>query len=289
MRGAKVGLALAVLLGGSVRGAEWPYTLTIGARLQVKSPGQTKPQPLETSTRMRYSVTPGEGGEEVAIRELALTVSSEGKTISDVSLSRREASFKQGDQRADKLTYDRAPKELKATLDQFDKPMARYRAGGGADETARELLVPESSSFVENGIVDNTRLFHPPYPADRSAWEAPARLSMGEGQFAAGTLHYEKAGAGPGGAERVKVSGELKPQIKPGGDIRDGSYKVSGEQFYDPGRGVWASGRLTIDVTLELQSEGHATGTASGTMELNLEPEAGPAAAAPTADLQGPE
>jgi hypothetical protein len=281
-----MGLVLAIGLSGAASGEEWPYTLTIGARLQVKSPGQPKAQPLETSTQMHYSIVPIEGGEEVSIRRLELTVSSEGKTISEVSLSRQEARFKQGDQRAETLAYDRAPRELKATLDQFGKPMARFRAATLGNEPARELLVPESSSFVENGIVENTRLFHPPFPDGQRVWEAPARLSMGEGQFATGTLHYEKLGIGPDGTERVKVTGELKPQPRSGGDIRGGSYQVSGEQAFDLARRVWTSGQMTIDVTLELQSNGHATGIATGKMELVLKPD-NPGAGADLAPAPG--
>ncbi len=252
---------------------EWPYSLAIDAQLQVKSPGQLKPQPLETATRMRYSLTPVENGQEVTIRGLALTVSSEGKVISEVQLSRAEAKFQQGDQKPDTVTFERAPKELKATLSQFNEPMARIETDANGAETSRVILVEKESTFVENGIVDNTRLFHPPFPAGRETWDAPCRLSMGEGQFASGNLTYRNIGTGPDGTVQVSVAGELKPVLRPGGDIRDGSYKVTGEQLFDPARNAWVSGRWTIDVLLNMQAEGQATGTANGTMELKLQPD----------------
>ena len=115
-------------------------------------------------------------------------------------------------------------------------------------------------------------MFHAPFAVDKDRWEAPAKLSMGSGQFARGTLTYEKTGMASDGNINVAVSGELKAEGKFGpADIKNSVYKVKGEQVYDPAGKIWRLGQLTIDVSLDLVAAGNPAGSTSGTMKLGLQ------------------
>lgn len=265
-------------------GEKQEYEFTIDSKLQIKTQGQLKPQPLDAFTVMRFSVDSSVPGVRVlAVRGLDVRVSSEGNTITESKMSRASASFQQGERKAEPITYEKAPEQLKKLLGHFDTPIARIGVDAEGAETDREILI-ENSSLVQNGAVENSRLFLVRFPVDKDRWESPAKFSMGEGQFAAGVLSYEKLGEEPDGRIKVGVSGELKADAKiGGGEVRDAVYKIQGEQFYQPSAGCWVAGALSVDISMTMVEDGQPAGSATGTMLLTLK-QAGAEVAEPAAE-----
>ncbi len=247
------------------------YQLSIDSAMQVRSPGQPKPKEMTAVTLLSYAHDRKDAREDVLIRSLNVKVSTEGKTLMDREMSRAGASFQQGTQSATPMPFDQAPPALQKILKEFDTPLAKVTLDAQGAESARELLVDKESVLLENGMVDNARLMHPPFPADQDRWESPAKLAMGNGQYAKGNLTYEKKGTRDDGTVEVQVAGELKAEGKFGpADIKTGIYKVKGEQAYDPASKTWKSGQLDIDVTLDLLVGGTPGGSTTGVMKLGM-------------------
>lgn len=269
-------LGLAVLPGVPRAHADepsQPYALTIESDLKLRSEALPRPQELHASTELDYALAAKDGGEELTIEAVAVRARIGEKPLTDSRMSRRGLSVRLGEQEASEVPYEKAPPALRTMLDQFGRPAAVFPAGAGAegDDASPRVLVPPDSSLVENGLIALARLFHVPFPKDRDRWEAPAAVSLSSGQYARGTLTYEKAGAAPDGRVTVRVSGELKAEGRlAAGEIRNGVYKVSGEQVYDPTARRWASGTLTFDVAFDLATPGEPTTSASGTMTVTL-------------------
>lgn len=249
-----------------------PYTLSVVSDVELKAPNQPKPQDLKATTWLNYALDPKDGAVEITIQALQVRVESDKSLLMESSMSHDKAVFLQGSQPKQTILYDQAPADLKKTLDTFDKPAATIQVDANGAETGRDVLVEVTSPFVESGLIDNARFFHPPFPSDKDEWEAPRRFAIGGGQFAQGTLKYQKDGEGPGGTTKVKVSGELKAEGKSGvGEIKNGTYKIDGSELYDPSKSAWVSGRITAEMTLDVLSDGQPAGSASGSMTFTLE------------------
>ncbi len=253
------------------------YDLAINSSLEVKSPGQPKPQPLVATTALRYQVDRQDTTEEVAVNGLEVKISTDGRSLMNSRMNREGATFQQGPKDETKISTDQATPALKLLLEQFGKPLAKVTRDPDGGEVSRELLIDKDSSLVENGVIDNTQLFHVKFPAGQDEWESKIKISMGNGQFAQGVLKYKKNGSTPEGLLKVDVSGELKAEGKLGlGEINNGKYRVDGQQMYDPARKAWIAGRLNIDLTLTMEANNQEAGNATGLMTIVLSiPEAG--------------
>ncbi len=267
-------LAAAVLtLAPSLTTAEeLPYTLSVVSDVELKAPSQPKPQSLNATTLLHYTLEKKGDTVEITISGLQVKVESDKNLLMESRMNQKEAMFLQGNQSRQSIPYAKAPANLKQMLDMFGKPAAEIQVDSNGAETGRNVLVDASSPFVESGIIDNTRIFHPPFPADKDQWEAPVRFSIGGGQFAQGTLKYQKDGEGPGGTTKVKISGELKAEGKTGvGEIKNGTYKVEGSELYDPSKSAWVSGQIKANMALDVLSEGQPAGSVQGAMTLTLD------------------
>lgn len=272
-------LLLAPLAVRPARGddAARPYTLTIASDLQIKAQDQPKPEDLHAMTTLDYALAVQGQTREVTIQAVAVRAQIGDKDLSDSRMDRRGVSIKVGEQPVSDVSYEQAPDPLKAVLDDFDRPAASYTLDAEGGEASQKLLIKPDSSLVENGLIALTRLFHVRFPKDEDRWESPASVSLSSGQFARGPLTYEKAGADADGRVTVKVSGTLKAEGKLGaGEIRNGVYKVSGTQIYDPTLHEWVSGDLALDVTFDLATPGEPLTSANGTMKVSLRPNSNP-------------
>jgi hypothetical protein len=247
------------------------YELIIDSHLQIKSPGQTDSNEMSSLTVLRYSVTREANVDEVSIGGMQVKVDLDGRTIMNSRMDRTGARFHEGDQNPTDVPYDRAPDPLKKLLAQFDVPAACITLGPDGGETGREILLERESSLIENGVVENARLFHAPFPGAQTEWESPAKISMGTGHFSQGTLKYVKGETDARGLVEISVSGELKADGKTGDSkIRNGVYRVSGRQQFDPSQDRWVSGHLEVNVSLDMLAYGQDTGTATGAMKIRL-------------------
>lgn len=167
------------------------------------------------------------------------------------------------------VTAANAPPRLAEILKTFDRPAATLYLDADAKVIGRELR----SDAPLHALVETLLSVHTPIPRDVGTWEAPTRLAMGQGQTARGTLRFEKdkdSLARSGGLVTAKVSGTLRAEgVVVGQFIKDGTYKVTGEQSYDPETREWRSARWSVEIDNELANQGGQTvAHARGTMTL---------------------
>ena len=195
-RGNRRFLSLAVMAIGLVPAAAWadtiPYDLTIDTVLDVKLPGQPKPRPTQARPGLHFQVDRKDMLEDVVVNSLEVLISSDGRTLMNSRLNRQGASFQQGSKEETQIAAEQATDSLKQLLDQFGTPVARITLDSEGSEQAREILVDKDSVLVENGVIDNTQFFLVRFPDKEAEWESKVRLSIGNGQYAQGTLRYKK-------------------------------------------------------------------------------------------------
>jgi hypothetical protein len=242
----------------------------------MRRPDAAAPAPLDAQTKIVYDVATVSNGvdrnsADVSVHSLAISAKVSGKTSLDMRMSHDEyQTADAGYKRVYKL--DEAPSSVVTALEDFDKIAARLELDAEGSEISRKARIATSSLLFTTGTVDNTRLFHPRFAANKETWSAVATIAMGNGQAARGTLRYQKLGpAKSGKGVQVKVEGELSADGRSGGAIiKNSLYRVSGEQVYDPDAKEWVSGEWKVDLAFENEFDGIDTGSANGTMTITF-------------------
>jgi hypothetical protein len=266
---------LDVVGAGWSRGGEEPaarrFVLVLDSHANLKEPGKSGTMPIDALTQFTYDLTPRPGAVDVSIHSIDLTMKTGGKALTS-HFDRSESRTRNGGQER-VAAYDKAPPALRKIMEEYDRPVATIELDSEGSETGRTLKVDSKSLFVVNGTIDITRIFHVRFPEGKDRWEAPAKLPMGTGQYARGTLKYQKLPSNTaGGPVRVKVSGELGLAGKMGGgEVKDGTFTVSGEQVYDPAGRGWSSGVLDIVLKYDIEVNAKPAGSASGTIKVTLQ------------------
>jgi len=282
MRGAwilRLALVLAAALAaggpGWSSGGEDPaarrFEVVVDSHAKLKEPGRSEATPIDGGTKFTYDLTPRPGAVDVSIHSIDIEMKVGGKATTS-HFDRTAIRTKDGGQER-VVVYDKAPSALRTVMEEFDRPVATIALDSEGGETGRSLKIDKTSLLIVHGMIDNTRIFHVRFPQGKDRWEAPAKIPMGFGQYARGTLTYQKvdstAAAGP---VRVKVSGELRLTGKMGGgEIKDGKFTVSGEQVYDPAGRECASGALAIVLKYDIEVNAKPAGSTSGTMKVTLQ------------------
>jgi hypothetical protein len=197
------------------------------------------------------------GAVDLAVHSAELALRHNGRMVTQTRVSR--ARF-QGrflpDAPVLSVTYYQAPPPLQALLERFDTTSASILIDDRANVVERRVRLEGPLS----AIVETLLSIHTPIPKDVGAWEAPTQLAMGHGQTAKGTLRFEKEKATTSTADgliKVKVSGVLKAEGAIVGHlIKDGKYRVTGEQGYDPRSREWKSARWSVEIETELANQG---------------------------------
>lgn len=254
---------------------ETSQAFKLGVASQMDSDLQGQKQKIGTSLDLRYQWQRDGQEKSLAFRSLQLQVSVNGQESLSTFMSR--AKFVRTEKgKTDEVKAENAPEPLRKLLqDSFDVPVCKLQVDQNGKEVKRTLLAgPGAKSLVDNNLIANALLFHPPFPQDKSEWEADSEVSMGEGGSAKGKLSYQKV-ASDKGVQLVKVSGKLMNDSfqRPGTPltIKDSIYVVSGEQTYDLAQQEWVSGKLTMRVSFKMTMGEKLVGTATGTMIASLE------------------
>ncbi|NLE58732.1 MAG: hypothetical protein GX616_10250 [Planctomycetes bacterium] len=174
------------------------------------------------------------------------------------------------------VSFDEASDELKKTpRDSFDVPLCILQVDASGKETRRTVVAGAGAkSMVDNGMIANALLFHPPFPPQRKEWQADAEFSTGNGGSAQGKLTYTTV-PGRGPRRLFKVSGKCSRESFRLPDkpltMKDVLFVVSGEQTYDPAQRAWVSGKLAVDVSFQMITDDQTTTSAKGKMTLSCE------------------
>ncbi|HZZ77047.1 MAG TPA: hypothetical protein VFE62_00930, partial [Gemmataceae bacterium] len=251
--------------------ANHSFRVTIASRLTVEAMG--KSQLIEADTDFNYTWKQRERERTLIVDLIAVKGVFDGKETMNTTMSRAKLVTLEGGQKRE-ILFEDAPEPLKAMLrDTFQSPICKIKVDERGREIKREIVSNAGAKDLQKqGIIENARMFHPPYMSDKDEWSAVTEISMGNGGFAKGQLAYKKVPGGKNG-QKVIVSGTLTNEGFDFPDqpirIRKVKYIVRGEQTFDATRGHWTSGKLKIEASFEMASgEKQPVATAKGTILL---------------------
>lgn len=248
-----------------------PYAMVLDAKVTL-TPATGPEVAIDAWTRVGYRFERSETAATIGLDTLGLVIRQNGLPIQDSSMSREAFKARPGPGAAViEIPYDKAPPQLQEMLGAFGSTIATV-ALDPADgrETGRDFKVKGPLANTFSGLVDSILSVHAAMPEEGDRWEAPARLALAQGQSATGTLAFEKVKPVEGKLVTVKVSGTLKAEGAIGqAKVRQGKYRVSGEQVYDAEAGAWRSARWTVDMDYILTDlDDKPTGKAVGPLTL---------------------
>lgn len=231
----------------------------------------------KTKARAKAVETPEEKVEstvELAIHGSETVFRQNGQAVLESRISRRGFEGRlRPDAPALSVSAAEAPPQLQDVLRAFDTTSAYLIIGEGSRVLGRKVRTDTPFHAVTETLLS----IHTPIPKDAAFWEAPTQLAMGQGQTAKGKLRFEKQKgdlAATGGLVKVKVTGTLKAEgVVVGRLVKDGRYKVVGDQSYDPTTGEWTGATWNVTVSNELANAGGVTvAHASGHMKVETKP-----------------
>lgn len=179
-----------------------------------------------------------------------------------------------GDKKTEILINDANDELKKILVDSYTAPICVLTVDASGAETERSIVAKEGAkSQIDNGIIANCTMFHPPYFADKREWERQTEFSAGNGAYVKGNLLYKK-GEKTAAGQKVTFAGTLTNPgyLRPGTPLKmeNNVYKITGEQTYDPASQEYVSGKLVIDVSFDLSVSDKAIGNAKGKMKLTF-------------------
>ena len=268
---------LALLLFGSFAAVataqNHPFQIAISSTIDVDI--QNMKQKVDAETEVNYNWTRSGAERVLKIDSMFVKATANGTPIMNTFMNRTKLANTTAAGATDEVPYEAAPEELKTMLkDSFDTPICKIEVNASGAETKRTVVAEEGAkSLLDNGIIENAVLFHPPFAPNDDQWQSDAAVSMGNGGYAKGKLTYTKAAGGNGG-QLVKVAGTLTNEgfQQPGTplSLKNAKYVVSGEQTYDPARKEWVAGKLKMDVSYAMTVNNNDVGTAAGVMNVTF-------------------
>jgi len=246
-------------------------------RMQIKGDITTKIQETPelaviANTLVQYRWKRMGNVQQLFVASQQVSAEMNGQLVMETTMSRERFSMRNQEGLTD-IAFEEANPELQQLLiDSHEKPLCDIRI----DDWGRKVERTDSANAgakdtLANGVVENTRICHPPFPGT-DTWEAPCAISMGNGNFTRGNLQYKIVG---NRSEHDKVDVEVSGQLTGSGkqgilEIRNAVHAVRGSQVYDVARREWLSADLHIDVGFDLYQDAEKVGHATGTMKLTM-------------------
>ncbi len=251
------------------------FILQIGSSMDMNI--EKNEQKLVTDTDLHYAWDKAEPLQRVlTLQQTGVRVMLNGQPTLNAVLNQNGTANVEGGKTRNVKVAD-APAEVQSMLaDSYGPPLCKLTVDANGLEIKRELInKPGAQGQIDNGMVSNCVLFHAPFYADKTTWERPIEMSMGNGGFAKGTLKYTRPTQYDPAAPELQVSGtatneKFQPKNNPALTIVGAKYEISGEQAFDPVLQEWTSGTLTLKVSFKLVAQEKEIGTAQGTMVCKL-------------------
>lgn len=201
-------------------------------------------------------------------------VEMNGQPFLNTLMNAKKIVTTKGGKKTEVLTNDADDELKKILVDSYTAPICVLTVDASGAETERTIVAKEGAkSQIEDGIIAQCMIFHPPYYADKQEWERQTEFSSGNGAYVKGNLLYKK-GEKIAGGQKVTFSGTLKNPgyTRPGTatKIESSVYKISGEQTYDPASKEYVLGKLVIDISFDLSESDKPIGNAKGKMNLTF-------------------
>lgn len=248
------------------------FELTVSSVLKVQSLGNGAVRQLDAWSQLQYELAHRAREMDVSIHSLDLRLKENGKESLNTRFSRAGIVTKRGNS-TEELDYEDQAPRIQQRLQCFDRTAVTVELDAAGNELKRTTDIEGALAEPINGLLESLLSVHARFPNDANRWDVPARLAMGEGRFAKGTLRFEKL-VREGNTVRVRVAGRLVPQggaAKPG-ESRTGTHSVTGEQIYDLTSREWRSADWSIELALDIFQNGKPAGAVNGTMKLTVRP-----------------
>jgi hypothetical protein len=266
-----VGIAIAPVLADEGAAAEpapsRSFKFVLVSQLEMQVEGQQ--QNIDADTDLRYTWTRDADKRILSFDSSRVKAKVNGQETLAIFMSREKfATREQG--KTNVIPLDQAPPQLKTVLQEsFGVPLCIRRVDENGREVKRDVVAPAGAKdMVDQGVLVNAMLFHPPFITGEKEWSAPAEISMGNGGIAQGELNYKLGAANDG--KVVIVSGTISKDRyqQPNSPLtmKDAKYVVNGEQTYDTAKQDWVAGKLTMDISFALEVASETIGQAKGTI-----------------------
>jgi hypothetical protein len=264
--------AVSSALAGSILAEDkHPFKLTLESKMEMDISG--KKQAIDAHTEFDYTWQKTAQTRSLIVDSVFIKAGANGKIAMNTLMSRQKFTSVE-DGKTTEILFDKAPPALQASMkDSFGVPLLEMQVDAGGKETSRKVIAgPGAKDLLDNGVLANGLLFHPPAPTGQAEWQADSEMSMGNGGYAKGKLTYKKIADRPGDVYAVTgtLSNQNFPRVGTPVVVKDARYAVSGEQTYDTAQKEWASGKLKVDVGFEMTANGKTVGTAKGTIEASM-------------------
>jgi hypothetical protein len=168
-----------------------------------------KKQSIAANTEVRYSWRRKDRERSLIVDSMLIKADRNGTEAMNTFMNRAKfINIQQG--RTNESASENAPDRLKKMLQEsFGTPLCTLQVDEQGREVKRNVIAGEGAKdLMDNGMVANALLFHPPFLRGVNEWSADAEVSMGNGGYAKGKLSYKKQ-AGGQSRQTCKVSGTL--------------------------------------------------------------------------------
>jgi hypothetical protein len=234
-----------------------------------------KKQKVNADSEIRYTWKQKGNKRTLFLNEIKIELKIDGAEIMNSTMNREKFRFKGQEKENVDFSFESAPEQMKKMLkDSFGAQICWLEVDKNGREVKRTIVAgPGAKATIEQGMIANTLLFHPPFFHDKDNWECEREVSGGNGVIVKGDLSYKKT-ASQKGKQTVKVSGTLKNEgFRPPGApaTTQGVNKVIGEQSFDLAQNEWTAGKLSMEVSIEVTAEEKVIGSGKGTILVTLE------------------
>jgi hypothetical protein len=267
------------VLAASADEKQEPIRYEMSIKAQGTTTSQGAEQKMAVNSAIRYSWQRAGQEKTLTFQSLELTMKPGDAGETTFVMSRAGLKKTAGGKTED-TRFEDAPARVQKNLeDTFGAPICKLVVDETGRETKRTMVAgPGAKALLDQGMVVNALLFHPTFLKDKEEWQDTREINMGigSGGIAKGKLTYARQKGGKAGQVNVKVSGTIRrdafrPQGAPEKVMaKNAQYKITGTQTYDPQRQEWVAGQLTINHSLDLESEGMIVGSVTGTMRVTL-------------------
>lgn len=267
------GASISVHEEGTAQGTVHSFKIKLVSRMTLEV--ESKKQLVTAETEMEYKWQRKERQRTLTVDSLLVQANVDGVDTMNTFMSRTKfRNIQQG--KTNEIAAQTAPDRLKAMLQEsFGLPICTLELDAQGKEIKRSVVAGAGAkNIVDNGVIANSLLFHPPFFPEKNEWSTETELSMGQGGYAKGKLSYTNlAGGQP--LQTCKVAGTLTSDRfkRPNSPITvsKARYLVTGEQQFDPVLKEWVSGRLMIDVSNQLMADEKSIGSNRGEIAVSFE------------------
>ncbi|MGV3608690.1 MAG: hypothetical protein ACO1RA_19965 [Planctomycetaceae bacterium] len=248
------------------------FQINIDSTIDMEITG--KKQNVTALTELAYQWRKDAKGRTLFLDSTFVKAEMNGQPLMNTLTNAEKFMETKGDKKTEILINDANDELKKILVDSYTAPICVLAVDASGAETERTIVAKEGAkSQIDNGIVANCTMFHPPYFADKQEWDRQTEFSAGNGAYVTGNLLYKK-GKKTAAGQKVTFSGTLTNPgyLRPGTPLKmeNNVYKITGEQTYDPASKEYVSGKLVIDVSFDLSVSDKAIGNAKGKMNLTF-------------------